>query len=116
MERVPVGARPPALDQVAVAALTPAGEELFRRISQGEPLVPVAREVAQRIGVTPGQVVLYVQWLAQAPRQANMPPEKTYGFPVQALGGQPIPVQSIPVEPIPASAPPRLPPPIPPAR
>lgn len=101
MPSVPEGAAVPVLTPEAISKLTPHGHGIVARLNQREALDAVARDVAPKAGVTPGQVVKYVVALAAA-RQQQMQP-KTMGFPVQpvnsrasAASGAPIPVEPLP--------------------
>jgi hypothetical protein len=96
LDPVPPGAKRPELDAAAVNKLTPKSQDIVARLNKGEPLVAVARDMGPRAGVTPGQVVLYVRWLAQQSAQ----PTKTYGFPIQPVTPPPIP--AIPLSPGPS--------------
>jgi hypothetical protein len=95
MPGVPAGASRPVLTEVAVAAIHPYCDTLIERINRGEEINTVARDIAASAGVTPGQILLYIQALA---RQTPQPPpvQKTYGFPVQPAA--PLPVRAIPLE------------------
>lgn len=88
--KVPPDARVPMLTDDAVARLNPVAGELVSRINGGEPMENVARNLATRVGVSPGQVVKYLVALAQQQRPA---PQPTYGFPVQQVA----PIPAIPV-------------------
>lgn len=100
---VPKGATVPVLTPEAIAKLTPHGHGIVARLNQRESLDVVAREIAARAGVTPGQVVKYVVALAAA-RQQQLQPRAT-GFPVQPVNSRAAGASSapIPVEPMPAS-------------
>jgi hypothetical protein len=97
MPAVPPDARVPELTADVIAKLGRVSSELIERMNRGETLETVAPDFARRTGVTPGQVVRYVQYLIQQQRQRHVPPpvQKTYGFPVQPA--QPLP--PIPLEP-----------------
>lgn len=119
MEAVPADARRPILDEPAVAALSPVANELLQRIGQGEQINGIAREIAPRIGLSPGQVILYIQWLANAARQQQaLQQQRVYGFPVQPATGHvapaPLPVIPIPAIPPQTASAPMAPPPLPP--
>jgi len=60
------GATVPELTDEALGRLSPHADEPCRRLDQGEDLVRVAHDVSRLAGVTPGQVVLYTQALADA--------------------------------------------------
>ncbi len=66
LEPVPPGAQPPHLTEDAVKRLNPHVQSLFDKLNAGEKLPDVAREIADRALVTPGQVVLYARAVAQA--------------------------------------------------
>jgi hypothetical protein len=61
MAPTPPGARPPQLTDAAIDQIQPHADELFRRLNEGEDFAAVASSIAERAGVTPGQVVLFVQ-------------------------------------------------------
>ncbi len=61
MPGVPQGARAPVLTEDAARRIGQLGEELFGRLDRGEQLRSVAQSVADRVGVTPGQVALFVR-------------------------------------------------------
>jgi hypothetical protein len=95
LDPVPPGAKRPEFDATVVNKLTPKSQELFERLNKGEALVAVAQDIGPKSGVTPGQVVMYVRWLAQVSKQPQ--PTKTYGFPVQPV--TPAPIPALPVDP-----------------
>lgn len=70
MEGVPPGAAPPTLTDEDLKRIEPHASELFRRINSGEDFAAVAHDTADLAGVTPGQVVLFVQAVAQDQSQA----------------------------------------------
>ena len=91
LERVPAGARAPMLTPEAVQKLNPFSQELINRLEQNEELADVARDVASRASVTPGQVVKFMLELAarlRAPGHLTSGPaalpqsQATGGFPV----------------------------------
>lgn len=106
MPAVPPDARVPTLTQDVIAKLARQQAELVGRMNKGESMDAVAPDIARRAGVTPGQVVKYVQYLIQQQRQQHAPPavQKTYGFPVQPASAQPLP--AIPLEPLDPPEPP----------
>jgi hypothetical protein len=65
---VPVGATSPVLTEEAVARLRLHTSELIDRLNKGEKLRSVADAIGAKATVTPGQVVRYVQALAQHSR------------------------------------------------
>lgn len=97
-------AKVPVITDAIVGKLDRYRQELIQRLNGGEQLETVAPDMARRSGVTPGEVVVYVQWLVRQQKQqqgpAYVPPPKTYGFPVQparqAAPAQPLP--PIPLE------------------
>lgn len=60
------GAGPPQLTQEAVDRLAPYTERLFNLLSGGRPATDAAREIAPLAGVTPAQVILYLQAVVRA--------------------------------------------------
>lgn len=103
MPKVPEDAKKPVLTPEIVAKLQKETSQLVQRLNGGESLETVAPDVARRNGVTPGEVVMYVQWLISQQRQQQyVPPPKTFGFPVQPAT-QPLPVQPLPALPVDAS-------------
>ena len=99
---VPPDARIPVLDQEAINKLGPVTDELIGRLNQKEAMADVARDLARRTGVTPGQIVKYVIALSQRP--ASPPPQaRTYGFPVQPVKAEPLPelIEDSPLAPLP---------------
>jgi hypothetical protein len=70
MAPAPPGAVPPRLTDDAVARINIHASELFGRLNGGEDFAQVASEIANRVGVTPGQVALYVQAVINASSQA----------------------------------------------
>jgi hypothetical protein len=66
MEPVPPGAVPPRLDEEAVERIQRHAQRLFERLSEGEDLSRVVTDTADRAGVTPGQVMLFVQAVVQS--------------------------------------------------
>lgn len=99
MPPTPKGALPPRLDATATERLGPVTEELFERLNRGEALAPVALDLGPRVGVTPGQVVMYLRAIAAAQRAAAAP-ARTYGFPVGMATPPPLPVQSLAALPV----------------
>lgn len=61
MAPVQSGASPPRLTDAAVERITPHAAELFSRLNEGEDFMAVASVIAERAGVTTGQVALFVQ-------------------------------------------------------
>ena len=90
LEKVPAGARAPVLTLDAIGKLNPFAQELINRLENNEELADVARDVATRANVTPGQVVKFVFELAARLRaQGHLTdgplaprPQSTGGFPV----------------------------------
>jgi hypothetical protein len=60
---VPAGATAPQLSDDAVARLHPFTSHLIERLNRGEKMPAVAADIGASAGVTPGQVVRYVQAL-----------------------------------------------------
>src|SRR5207248_10794189 len=58
--KVPPGARAPVLTPDAAGKLNPYAQEMINRLEHNEQLADVARDVAARAGVTPGQAVKFV--------------------------------------------------------
>ncbi len=65
MPGVGSGAVAPRLTDETVALLTPHAKQLFDRLGRGEELSDVAASTAVLAGVTPGQVMLFVQAVAR---------------------------------------------------
>lgn len=65
------GAGPPQLTQEVVDRLAPYTERLFNLLQGGKPAAEAAHEIAPLAGVTPVQVMLYLQAVASAQRQAE---------------------------------------------
>jgi hypothetical protein len=68
---VPVGATAPTLTQEVIDRLAPYTDELVSRLNGGENFEQVVQSVAPRVGVTPGQLVLYIQALYQTAKEQN---------------------------------------------
>jgi hypothetical protein len=66
MSPVPPGATPPRLTDEVVERIEPHAPDLFSRLNEGEEFGRVASLIAERAGVTPGQVALFVHAVAQA--------------------------------------------------
>jgi hypothetical protein len=64
LEPVPVGATIPKLTENAIYKLQPYTGEIGARLAGSEKLDEVAKSIAARAGVTPGQVILYALMLA----------------------------------------------------
>lgn len=73
MASVPPGAAPPQLTDEVVERIQPYVGDLFSRLNDGEDFTKTATLVAERAGVTPGQVALFVHAVAQS--QASQPSE-----------------------------------------
>jgi hypothetical protein len=87
LEKVPPGARVPMLTPDAMQKLNPYSQELIDRLESNEELSDVARDIASRAKVTPGQVVKFVVELAARLRSQGQVPmaaaqRATGGFPV----------------------------------
>lgn len=65
MESPAVGATAPQLNDTFFQRIEPHTDYLIRRMQEGGNFQHVAEDVAARAGVTPGQVALFVQALAQ---------------------------------------------------
>lgn len=61
MPPVPPGASAPTLTDADVEKIGPYAGDLFQRLNDGEDLQAVATLIAERAGVTAGQVVLFLQ-------------------------------------------------------
>jgi hypothetical protein len=72
MPPVPPGAGPPVLTEKAVEKIEPHFQDLAARLRGGEQLSTAAAAIADRAGVTPGQVVLFVQAAARARQQQTI--------------------------------------------
>jgi hypothetical protein len=66
MQAVPEGAGAPELNEAVVNRLTPHLNELVQRLNSNEDFATVTTSIAQRAGVTSGQVALFVQALAKS--------------------------------------------------
>jgi hypothetical protein len=98
LESTPRDAKPPTLTAHAVQKLNPVAKQIISRINAGEPLGEVARDIARRTGVTPGQVVKYVAELSGHRAPGGRPP----AFPVRAAPPpKPVEFDPIPLEPAP---------------
>jgi hypothetical protein len=64
MDPVPPGAGPPELTEEAAQRISTYAEPMIQRINAGEPVRDVVEDVARRVKVTPGQVILYLRALA----------------------------------------------------
>jgi hypothetical protein len=69
MASVPADAKPPELTDEAIDKIKPYAEDLFSRLNEGEEFNSAANVIAERAGVTPGQVALFVHAVAQAQKQ-----------------------------------------------
>ena len=67
---VPSGARAPQLTDKVIDQLNPHATTRFGRLNDGEDFKNVASAIADRAGVTPGQVALYVRAVVQARAQS----------------------------------------------
>ena len=94
MPPVPPNASVPTLTAEAMKKLQPHTATIVQRLNNREPLADVARDIAPKARVTPGQVVRFVVAMSQANAQ-----RPTHGFPVQPAAPRPVvPLESIPVE------------------
>jgi hypothetical protein len=66
---VPPGAMPPQLTDDAVAKIQPHLGDLFSRLEAGETFDTAVVATADRAGVTPGQVALFVHAVIQAQKE-----------------------------------------------
>lgn len=71
MAPTPPGATPPQLTDAAIERIKPHADDLFRRLNEGEDFATVASSIAERAGVTPGQVALFVHAVVQAQAQSR---------------------------------------------
>jgi hypothetical protein len=69
MPPVPSGATEPQLTDEAIEKLRPYTDELVGRLNEGGKFKEVAEDIAHLAGVTPGQVVCYVQALIASQKQ-----------------------------------------------
>lgn len=74
MPSVPRDALPPELTEIAIKRINRHVEDLFDRLDAGEEFTAVAVSIAERAGVTPGQVVLYVRAAVQAHEEEQRDP------------------------------------------
>lgn len=65
-------AQPPELTIDAVNRLSAHKEQIFARLNRGETFPDVANDIAQKAGVTPGQVFLFAQALVRAAKTAQV--------------------------------------------
>jgi hypothetical protein len=70
MPRVPSGAARPRLTDDAIGRIRPHMDVLIKRLNAGDGALTVAHDIAALSGVTPGQVILYIQALIAASRNA----------------------------------------------
>lgn len=93
MPAVPPGAKPPQVTNEVIARIYPRMGEIFERLSRGEPLEAVARDLAPKLNVTPGELLVYVVHVVQANRQppAAVTPPPAGGFPVIQSSPPPLP-------------------------
>ena len=68
MPSVPGGAREPVLSQEEAARMGAFEEELVRRVEAGENPDAVAMEIGPKAELTPGQIVVYPEWLIREGR------------------------------------------------
>jgi hypothetical protein len=66
MPGVPFNAAPPELTEEVAERLMPHANEIFDRLNAGESFERVATTTADKAGVSPGQVALFVQAIIQA--------------------------------------------------
>jgi hypothetical protein len=66
MPAVPPDAAPPSLNNDVVEQINPHVPELFSRLNAGENFAAVASQIAERAGVTSGQVAFFVHMVAQS--------------------------------------------------
>lgn len=69
MAPTPAEAKPPQLTDAAIDKIRPYADELFARLNQREDFAAVATAIAERAGVTPGQVALFVHAVVQTQEQ-----------------------------------------------
>jgi hypothetical protein len=70
MPPVAPDATPPRLTEAAIEQIKPYADDLFRRLGADEDLRTVASLIAERAGVTPGQVALFALAVAQSQAHA----------------------------------------------
>jgi len=61
MEPVPPGAQPPQLTDSDIEKLQPYVHEIFDRLGRDEELPAITADVSRLTGLTPGQIVIYIQ-------------------------------------------------------
>lgn len=100
MPGVPEGAVPPVVTDDVARRVGPQIDAIFKRLNNQEKLEVVAHEFAPKCGVTPGQIVRYIQLVARNARQNAEDNKPTGGFPVMpALPiKMPPPLPAIPIE------------------
>ncbi|MEX0724617.1 MAG: hypothetical protein WEB58_12925 [Planctomycetaceae bacterium] len=69
MPAVPIGAAPPSLSDAEVERIRPYAQDLFNRLNDGEDFETAAIRVADRAGVTPAQIALFVHAVVQSQQQ-----------------------------------------------
>jgi hypothetical protein len=71
LQPVPIGATAPTLTEEVMDKLNPYTDELFSRINGEESIEQVVQSIAPRVGVTPGQIFLYLHTLVQSAEEQN---------------------------------------------
>jgi hypothetical protein len=66
MAPTPADAKPPQLTDASIEQIQPYTDELFGRLNEGEDFAAVLTSIAERAGVTPGQVALLVHAVVQS--------------------------------------------------
>lgn len=71
MPAVPLQATEPQLTEKEIEKLRPYTEQLLERLNQKKLFKETAEDIAQLVGVTPGQVVCYVQALIAVQKESE---------------------------------------------
>jgi hypothetical protein len=83
MPPVPPGAKPPQVTNDVIARVYPKMGDIADRLNRGEDLADIAREVAPLVGVTPGELLMYVVSFYRSQQSQPAPvAQPTGGFPV----------------------------------
>ena len=80
LAKVPFDAKVPVVDNHVTQAVYPKFNEAISRLNAKEDFNDIARDIARQVGVTPGQVQVYVREMMRSQKQ--IPPPKIDGFPV----------------------------------
>jgi hypothetical protein len=112
MPAVPADAKVPEASPAVMEKFAPHADEFFKRLNEKEEINDLARAVAPKIGLTPGQIIKCAAALAQQARLQQQQNRPTGGFPVIPIQqAKPIPVVPIaqPLAPLEEVSPPPRP-------